>query len=966
MNDTPPNWRAHWIWTSAGRAAANYHCYARKTFELDSSVLKAQLHITAGTDYVLYVNGVFVGRGPTPSDPACQYYDSYDVKGNLLSGKNVIAVLCHNYGVGTHWQYGGPGGLFCQLDIETDDGSLSILSEESWKIKSADCFAHNSPRAFWSCGFAETVNFNHFDPAWMQTETSDAHWPAAIVVGAHPMRPFQRLVPREIPFLREDPDERPLSVEKGSFTMRGVHTVRFDDLLPSGQTGIVYAQTWFYTSQPIDLVLNLECDDACRVFLNGELVGDQTYDPAQVCTKLWRGSDDYDQVHYGMHLQYGVKRRLHLKADWNKCLVAVDHGCDGWGFAMTWSDPQTTRAVDLQFAADCATRHEWDLAGPFPSSGLSDSLDNLADDIAKLNSSRGSGCLRLDDPRATDYSLLMHFEERTPVTAPLVKENLTLYAGEYCIYDLGKVKVGFPHLDLNARGDTVLDIGYSHTCQSDRRVRFSNDGAMKNVDRLILRKGDQRWEPIQRRNGRYIHLSCRSGQVRLSSPGIRSLGYPLQDIATFECSDAHLNRIWEVSRYTSRLLMQYGYQDCLKREQGVCNTNQATYQSLAAAYAFGDNRLARKCLLTIIRTQQDDGWFHSHGPSTPNQDEITLCLYWTIWLLQYYQLSGDLDFVREVFPAAEDNLRYFSKMTDRSGLIDGRYMLYSRPGQIIYMDDAHDHGPYLGHYSGQLAGFTILFSAALEAAGSLAEALGEANRAGYYRCKAERSRSACSAKFWEPQRGLFADAWQDGKRAEVYHPVLQIAAVYHGLADQQQTESILRYLLDDLGFPEPDQPDYPLYTFGYYFYFLEVLFKNGCDRQAMELMRAFYGTWLESGATTFGEYYRPSDLKDKPLWEYEVHGYGTSAHAHFYTNILGVRPAEAGFKQAIVAPHPGDLEWAKGRVATPAGIIAVSWKVDNGQMTIEVQAPPVCACKVVPPAQYPHAEVKVYETGDAE
>lgn len=68
--------------------------------------------------------------------------------------------------------------------------------------------------------------------------------------------------------------------------------------------------------------------------------------------------------------------------------------------------------------------------------------------------------------------------------------------------------------------------------------------------------------------------------------------YPVEHIAEFVCSDDRLNRIWEVSRYTSQILMQTGYQDCLKREQGTSNLNQDSYQALAAANAFGDHDLA--------------------------------------------------------------------------------------------------------------------------------------------------------------------------------------------------------------------------------------------------------------------------------------------------------------------------------------------------------------------------------------
>ena len=119
----PVNWKANWIWFPGQQKTINYTCFARKQFNVKEPVKSALLNICGFTDYILYINGTFVGRGPTPSDPAYQSYDTYDVKALLKSGVNTIAVACHNYGVGIHWQYAGPGGLIYQLEMDTPSGS---------------------------------------------------------------------------------------------------------------------------------------------------------------------------------------------------------------------------------------------------------------------------------------------------------------------------------------------------------------------------------------------------------------------------------------------------------------------------------------------------------------------------------------------------------------------------------------------------------------------------------------------------------------------------------------------------------------------------------------------------------------------------------------------------------------------------------------------------------------------------
>ena len=131
---------------------------------------------------------------------------------------------------------------------------------------------------------------------------------------------------------------------------------------------------------------------------------------------------------------------------------------------------------------------------------------------------------------------------------------------------------------------------------------------------------------------------------------------------------------------------------------------------------------------------------------------------------------------------------------------------------------------------------------------------------------------------------------------------------------------------------------------------------------ALDLMRTYYGKWLESGATTTGEHFSLKNLKGKKIIlnsDYEVNGQGTSAYVHFYSNILGIKPIKPGFKEILFEPHPGDLKWAKGTVHIPQGKINVSWQVDNSTFKMEIEIPKECKYKVSLPKSYEDCQVKV-------
>jgi len=96
--------RASWIWSAegthavppAGQASPSHYQVRtfRRTFDLaDPAGLQLPVHVSADSRYVLYCNGVCVGRGPAKGDINHHFYDSYDLGAHLRTGRNVIAAI---------------------------------------------------------------------------------------------------------------------------------------------------------------------------------------------------------------------------------------------------------------------------------------------------------------------------------------------------------------------------------------------------------------------------------------------------------------------------------------------------------------------------------------------------------------------------------------------------------------------------------------------------------------------------------------------------------------------------------------------------------------------------------------------------------------------------------------------------------------------------------------------------------
>jgi hypothetical protein len=117
-------WHGHWVApdvpdfvidpTSVGGdlpPAGFSRAQFRRVFEVGEVPARAPLRLSADSRYVLWVNGVEVGRGPIRSQPRRLRYDEYDIAEHLRPGRNVLAVLVTYYGhANAFWQPAASSG----------------------------------------------------------------------------------------------------------------------------------------------------------------------------------------------------------------------------------------------------------------------------------------------------------------------------------------------------------------------------------------------------------------------------------------------------------------------------------------------------------------------------------------------------------------------------------------------------------------------------------------------------------------------------------------------------------------------------------------------------------------------------------------------------------------------------------------------------------------------------------------
>ena len=194
------DWKAKSIWD--GTTNQNNFAYFRKRFSVERKPRLAKVYVTAHNDYLLYLNGQLLGRGPARCDPYHYgQYNAYDVTSLISTGMNVFAAEGHWQG--TFWDSGvnAEAAFLLQAQLDFADGSSTVIaSDESWKVLAHTAFIETDPTYF--VGKFRNRAAIQFDsrlqPAgWREVSFDDSGWESSQVVDRSTYKLFAQMAPIE-------------------------------------------------------------------------------------------------------------------------------------------------------------------------------------------------------------------------------------------------------------------------------------------------------------------------------------------------------------------------------------------------------------------------------------------------------------------------------------------------------------------------------------------------------------------------------------------------------------------------------------------------------------------------------------------------------------------------------------------------------------------------------------------------
>jgi len=544
------NWSAKWIW----RDKADVHAYnqtviARRQFQLERPT-SGRLRITADSFYRLYVNGTWVNDGPSRCWPEHFQYDEIDVGAYLRDGLNELRVVARYYGVGDFHRVPKQAGLLAQLDVVHAGGKAeTIASDGSWEIAEAAAWLRNTPKVSIQMEPAELYDARLEEPLQFA--------PAKVLFDADD-GPWRDLNPRDVALLTRQP--------VAFKTFLGAKVVKCDGLnfcLPAARLvhpGVIEANN--HVSCACGMATILEVPAACSLVVQNENMN--------VAIDGRQAKDGRFSLEPGRHLVLAFVRNI-FGHDKEKSLRFLEPAglklenpldprhANPWCFIrfpeyavakndllwmpFTSEDPELTKATEGYNAASKELLTSVKMADDFRKrlasrAEVMPAEQMFVEDVHWQFRGRqvvGDAAPLVDAPAA-----LMHESPSVTTVRPSPQGDVEL------LYDLGEQNVGYYAFELIADAGVAVDIFSLEYIAPDGRLQHS--GGNRNGMRYITRQGVNQFTSLKRRSGRYVFITLRNQKTPVQIRNFRLIEstYPLNYVGSFACSDARLDRIWEI------------------------------------------------------------------------------------------------------------------------------------------------------------------------------------------------------------------------------------------------------------------------------------------------------------------------------------------------------------------------------------------------------------------------------------
>jgi alpha-L-rhamnosidase len=405
-------------------------------------------------------------------------------------------------------------------------------------------------------------------------------------------------------------------------------------------------------------------------------------------------------------------------------------------------------------------------------------------------------------------------------------------------------------------------------------------------------------------------------------------------IGSFRCSNELFNSIYTLINWSIKSNLASVATDCPHREK-LGWLEQTHLMGNSIKFIYDIHNLYSKIIDDMAEAQLDNGLVPDIAPEyvpfaegfrdSPEWGSACVILPWDM-----YEWYGDTESVRKAYPMMKRYVNYLRDMSKDNILSHG-------------LGDWYDLGPEFpgeAQLTPKAVTATSIWFYDAKLLGRMAALLGNNEDALYYSGLAENIRKAFNKKFLNPVTRVYST----GSQTAYAMPL------FFGMADDTLKKDIVANLIRSV---KENNKALTAGDIGYR-YLLRVLEQEGESQLIYDMNSKTdvpgYGYQLSKGATSLTESW--AALK------YVSNNHMMLGHLMewFYSGLGGIRQTSQsrGYEEILIEPEiAGDITWADASYKSVHGLIKVSWKIEEGKLSLKVNIPVGCKALVSIPQADP-------------
>jgi hypothetical protein len=475
------------------------------------------------------------------------------------------------------------------------------------------------------------------------------------------------------------------------------------------------------------------------------------------------------------------------------------------------------------------------------------------------------------------------------------------------LFDRGNLTTAYPEIIVEGGKNSEIKMKYAEGLWLDREEKGNRNVVegkqMKGYYDIFITDGglNRMFKPLYWRTFRYIEIEIKTKDSPLIIKDFKSTftAYPFQEKASFDSDVTELKKIWEICWRTQRLCANETYFDCPYYEQ-LQYVGDTRIQALISLYVSGDDRLIRNALELWDHSRISDGLTTSRYPTfAQNQFIPTYSLEWVGMIYDFLWYRDDSEYIKRFLPGIYSVLNWFEQYLNKNYVL-GKTQWWNF---IDWAPQFNDGVPPQMN-NGESSILSLTFAKALREASYIEGHFGHYNNKEKYRLLSDNIISGVYKECWDFNKGMLADTPEKSS----FSQHANILAILLDMIPEEKQKELMDKIISDKSLTQC--------TYYYQFYLHRALKKTGLGDKYLDFIKPWYEMLL-MGLTTCPE--NPEPVRS------DCHAWSAHPNFNFLSIICGIDPASPGFKEIEISPNLGPLEWVKGIMPHPNGLIEVEF-----------------------------------------